>query len=299
MALNRDFELACRLAAEIDRTSGTRRSVPVRPSFARDLRETKAAPMGKLIAMGGRGAEVPLKLYLALIWRSSKKPFTTEYSVRKWAELLALPDPSKNGARRVADALKTLSDHNLISLQHRRGESSVVTLLREDGSGKPYTVPRGSNGDHYFQIPAQMWISGQLQKLSAPGLAMLMAVLAEQNRDKPDEPVWWSTTRFPGRYGISSATRARGTSELVEAGLIEVKRKSLPPTPDRGFAVDRVRQTYRAAGSALLESAIAHPDRKKSKKVSNRGKFTVSLSAEEVTAQMRELLEQMDRAFQS
>lgn len=298
MALNRDFERACQLAVEIDQTSFTRRSVPVRPAFARDLKETKAAPMGKLIAMGGRGGEVPLKLYLALIWRSSKKPFTTDYSVRKWAELLALPDPSKNGARRVADALKTLADHNLITVQHRRGEPSVVTLLREDGSGKPYSVPRGDNGDYYFQIPAQLWTTGQLQRLSTPGLAMLMAVLAEQKSDKPEEPVWWSTTRFPGRFALSSATRARGTGELVEAGLLEVERKSMPPTPGKNFAVDRVRQTYRVTGVALLAAAVvAQPDFPRPEKAPKRRRpaaRAAAISPEEATALLRELLGQVD-----
>jgi hypothetical protein len=292
MALNRDFERACELAVEIDESSGRRRSVPVRAAFARDMKETKGAPMGNLIAIGGRGGEVLLKLHAALIWRSSAKPFATKLSARKWAELLALPDPAKNGARRITDALRTLADHRLIAVEQRRGEPPIVTLLREDGSGQTYSVPRGAGGDYYFQIPAQLWTTGQLQKLKAPGLAMLMAVLADQ--ESSGAPVWWSTTRFPGRYGLSPATRARGTRELQEAGLLVVERKLMPPTPGKSFSVDRVRNIYRVSGAALLEpppsqADLAQPD----KAPKRRGPAPGALSPEEVSARITELLEQL------
>ncbi|RWA19967.1 hypothetical protein MELE44368_18825 [Mycolicibacterium elephantis DSM 44368] len=278
---------------EIDQSSGRRRSVPVRAVFARDMNERKSAPMGKLIAIGGRGGEVLLKLYLALIWRSSAKPFATEVSARKWAQLLALPDPSKNGARRVSDALKTLAEFRLITVEPRRGECPRVTLLREDGSDQPYSVPRGTNGDFYFQIPAQMWTSGTMQQLSAPGLAMLIAVLAEQKY--PGGPVWWSTERFPGRYGVSSATRARGTRELQEAGLLAVERKLIPPAPGKTFSVDRVRSTYRVTGAALLEPAVEQSDPAKGKKKQTQPSPSAhALSQDELMVRLRELVQQLD-----
>jgi hypothetical protein len=282
MALARDFERAYRRAVHIDESSGKRRSVPVRATFARDLAETRNAPMGKLVAIGGRGGEVPVKLYLALIWRSSAEPFATRLSARWWAELLALPDSSGNGTRRVRDALKTLGDHDLIEVKQRRGIPPVVTLLREDGSGQPYSVPRGANGDYYFQIPAQMWTTGQLQKLSTPGLAMLMAVLAEQT--SPGSPVWWSTTRFPGRYGLSSATRARGTKELQEAGLLDVERKLIP------LSVDRPRKIYRVTGAALLQPTTAQSHLPGSEKAAAKRPSPVRPAQEE---EMQELLDRL------
>ncbi len=211
--------------------------------------------MGKLIAIGGRGGEILLKLHLALIWRSSAEPFITLHPARKWAELLALPDPPRKGARRINDALNTLAEHRLVAVEHRRGEPSQVTLLREDASGQPYSVPRGQNGDFYFQIPDEMWTTGKLQQLSAPGLAMLMAVLCDQK--EPGAPVWWSTTTFPGRYALSSASRARGTRELQEAGLLEVQRKLIPPGPSKTFSIDRVRSVYYAIGEAHKAAAPA------------------------------------------
>jgi hypothetical protein len=139
-------------------------------------------------------------------------------------------------------------------VEHRRGDPSVITLLREDGSGEAYSVPRGEDRDFYFQLPAELWTTCKLQQLSAAGLAMLMAVLSWR---KPGDPVWWSTETFPSQYGLSSATRARGTRELVEAGLLVVERKLVPPSAGRSFSVDRVRSIYRVAGEALAATPQA------------------------------------------
>lgn len=247
---DRRIALACEYAQRID-DSTRRRAVPVRATFARDRELRKSAPMTRLIAVGGRGGEIPVKLYLALIWRSSVAPFSTSAPARKLAELLALKDPSKNGARRVTDALKTLAEHHLITVEHKRGEPSQVTLLREDGSNQKYSVPRGKDGP-YFQIPAEMWTTGQLQRLSAPGLAMLLAMYSEEKY--PGADVWWATSQFPGRIGLSPATRARGTTELQAAGLLKVSRQLLAR---RGsLRTDRVRNIYNLIGDAVRKSAV-------------------------------------------
>ncbi len=253
LEVGRRIELSRELAQDIHLSSARRRSVPVRSVFSRDLTGQASAPMARLVRVGGRGGAVLLKLYLALIWRSSAAPFDTAIPARKWAELLALQDPAVGGARRIADALKTLESQQLISIERRRGEASRVTLLHESGSGETYSLPRGGSEDLYFQVPARMWLTGELQQLSAPGLAMLMAVLAEQAR--PGARVWWSTTRFPGRFGLSAATRSRGTKELVEAELLQVTREAVSLSGSRSFAADRVRKIYAVKGSALLEEA--------------------------------------------
>lgn len=211
--------------------------------------------MATLVGMRGRGGEVPLKLLTALIWRSAASPFSTAISARKWAELLALPDPAHLGARRVTDALKTLEEQNLVAVEKRRGEASVVTLLDESGSGLAYTLPRGS-GDRYFHLPADLWLTGKIQRLSAPAIGMLMAVLVDQDSRDPGKPVWWSTRVFPGRFGISASSRSRGTRELIEAGLLSTKRVPIPTTAHRdSFSEERVRNLYSPAGEALMASA--------------------------------------------
>lgn len=271
------IELSREHAGEIDRSSARRRSMPIRSVFARDMTELRAAPMAKLVGTGGRGGEVILKLYLALIWRSSGEPFSTAIPARKWAELLALPEPSTNGARRVTDAVKALQEHNLVVVEHRRGDTSVITLLHESGNGQAYTLPRGGNEDRYFHIPAQMWVSGQLQRLTAPALAMLMAVLSEQA--EPGSPVWWSTTRFSGRFGLSPATRARGTRELRDAGLLKVTRRSVTTSPGKSFAAERVRSIYTVAGEARLEPASQRQEKAASQRTATTTKMRTKAKA--------------------
>ncbi|WP_135360405.1 hypothetical protein [Mycolicibacterium peregrinum] len=151
----------------------------------------------------------------------------------------------------MIDAISTLERHHLVDVEQRRGGPSVITLLNETGNRQPYAPPRGGGeADRYFQVPVQLWLTGTLQQLSAPALAMLMAVLADQST--PGAPVWWSTNRFPGRFGISPATRARGTRELRDAGLLAVSKHAISTSPITSFAPERVRSVYTLTGDALL-----------------------------------------------
>ena len=239
-------------AGEIHRTSGRRTSAPVRSVFARDPSGRGAAPLARLVGMRGRGGEVPLKLLIALIWRSAAPPFSTSISARKWAELLALPEPAHLGARRVTNALETLEGLHLVAVAKRRGEPSEVTLLEESGFGTAYTLPRGS-GDRYFHMPAGLWLSGKIQRLSAPAIGMLMAVLVDQDPSNPGKPVWWSTRVFPQKFGISPSSRSRGTRELAAAGLLVTTRVAIPTTANRSsFSEERVRNLYYPFGEALM-----------------------------------------------
>lgn len=249
------LELARLHATEIDAAAKLRRSVPVRCAFAVDRTGLVETPLAALVGLGGRGGEVPLKLYLALIWKCSKAPFNVAIPARKWAELLALPDPSGRGARRVSEALKTLEAHQLVHVERSRGDVPIVTVLHETGTGEEYMPPKGrSPEDQYFQIPAALWIDGDIQEMSTPALAMLLAVSSEQG--KPGTPVWWSTEQFPARIGLSAPTRARGTKELRERGLLHVTRQLLTTSPDRNFTRERVRSLYHLTGAALLQDEV-------------------------------------------
>lgn len=253
-----DVDLQARIAlsrkhaAEIHETSGRRVSAPIRSAFVRDLTGGQQPTcLSRLVGMRGRGGEVPLKLLIALIWRSASPPFDTRISARKWAELLGLSDAAHLGARRVTDGFQTLAGLNLIDIEKRRGEASIITLLEESGTGAEYTLPKG-RGDLYFHIPAQLWLTGKIQLLSAPAIGMLMAVLAELDPKDPQRHVWWSTKVFPQRIGLSPSSRSRGTKELIEAGLLEVKRVPIPTTANRtSFSEERVRTLYIPTGDAL------------------------------------------------
>jgi hypothetical protein len=93
-----------------------------------------------------------------------------------------------------------------------------------------------------------------MQDLSAPAIAMLLAVLVDQKG--PGAEVWWAVSVFHGRFGLSPATRARGTRELVREGLLRVKRAPVTTSKGRNFAADRVRNVYSVAGAAKLRVPV-------------------------------------------
>lgn len=250
------LEAARALAESSDR----RLEIPVRQAFVRRTDPSMSPPLARLVGRGGRGGAVPLKLYLALIWRCSAPPFTTAILARQWATLLGLDDPNTLGARRVTNALNILEREKLVSLERRRGDSTVITLLNETGRppGAPYTLPSTAaalarneeqkKANRYFKIPLDLWTGGEVQAMSAPALAMLLVLLDGRNKD--GRRTWWSTERFPALFDLSTAIRTKGTAELVARGLLDVRKELIADNPAFTFTRDRVRNTYELRGNA-------------------------------------------------
>ncbi|WP_284762043.1 hypothetical protein [Arthrobacter sp. efr-133-R2A-63] len=288
-----------RLTAEVvDKSLGARKAVPIRNSFVRNDNPDEDAPLNKLVSGGGgRGAAVPVMLYVALIWKCAKKPFDVKLPARQWAQLLGLPDPSGKGARRIANALQTLEGLQLIKLDKVHGEASRVTLLDESGDGSDYKLPSteysqgGLKRDLYFKVSSRLWTSGEFQQLSASGLAMLL-ILLEEGGYKPNQSpflkalrarpqgreVWFTTENFPARYGISASMRSRGTKELETAGLLDTHRRPVgPPGTVVSFTTEKVRKIYVLQGNAVVEDKETEAKRVKAftKKPVPKGKAIV------------------------
>jgi len=232
-------------------SSGRRTTTPVRKAFVRKDDRELVPPLAQIVATRGRGGAVALKLYLGLLRRSSAWPYDTNLAARRWAALLDLADPNTLGARRITDAVKRLEDLKLVSVAPARGEASVITLLREDGSGRDYSLPSAPAKDRrYFQVPDSLW-EGRLQRMTAPGLAMLLVLLAEPASSR--DGMWWSVENFPQWYGLSASMRAKGTNELEAMGLLHVsKRKLDTPKGGNGDERDRVRNIYRLLNPAAF-----------------------------------------------
>lgn len=257
---------ARRAATQIDLSTVRRNSTPVRRAFVRGLEEPRSASPLLSLYRGGRSGVVPIKVYLALLWRCSAAPFSTQAPARAWATLLDLDDPGGAGARRVRDAITKLAARQLIATESSRGELTSVTLLRDDGTGRTYSIPSsayvkadsGRRGKkvldqhRYFKINSDLWTTGVLQVLSGPALVMLLILLSEGG-DRGDR-IWFSTELFKERYGISPATRAKGIRELVERGLVTVDREALPDRPGgKVFERLRYRDVYTLTGVALID----------------------------------------------
>lgn len=113
-----------------------------------------------------------------------------------------------------------LAELRLITVERIDGDSSKVTLLHESGNGKPHTLPfaSGRAATFYLRAPVELWTSGKVYELGTPGVAMLLALLAEQPRDGGE--LWWSTRRFERPIRLSSSTRTRGSKERQRTGAV-------------------------------------------------------------------------------
>lgn len=248
-------------AAQLARASARRKSIPVRKGFVRDITDDGDPPLRRIYK--GRASEVPLKLYLALIWRSSAKPFTTDRPYSAWARLLDLDEPTGKGSRQIRNALRVLEKAELIKLEPREGKAPVVTLLNELGDGVNYEPPHSKwtaasknkrskavKARHrYFQIPEHLWTRGYIQALNGPGLVLLLILLAEQSSES--QPVWFSTDQFPARYGVSATTRSKGTKELQFHNLLTIEKESVAANPKNShWDPKAIRNSYRLTSVA-------------------------------------------------
>jgi hypothetical protein len=164
-----------------------------------------------------------LKAYLFLLAINSSGKSTDGWSttldLQVWARAFDTTRDAE-GASATAAVSKTLTrleERRLITRERRGRERKVrVTLLREDGSGEPYTRPLGENHEHLFlSLSYAYWADGWHAKLSLPATAMLLVALHEK-------PVFrLPTERMKDWYGWSPDTAERGFAQLEEAGLLE------------------------------------------------------------------------------
>ena len=80
-------------------------------------------------------------------------------------------------------------------------------------------------------------------------LALLLILLAEQAGQGKE--VWISPAAFAERYNISHKTRTNGTKDLVQLGLLTIRREPLAAKPNASvFDPRKVRNVYRLTARA-------------------------------------------------
>lgn len=236
---------AMTLARAIKRQTG-REAIPLRSRFIRDVGSPMGnvadTPLRMLVRRGDRDG-ITLRLYLGLLWLSTAPPYDSSVAADQWGRLLAL-DLQTNYRRRVYDALKRLEGQRLIKVNRKRGTTSTITLLDEGGKGIPYNAPKQARRpeDAWIKVPSGLWQKEEFYDLKTPGLAMLLAILADTS--PKTGYAWWSPAHFERRIGLSQSTRSRGVAELRDAGLLEIRRKRLEPG-EGNFSNDKFRNTYR------------------------------------------------------
>lgn len=223
--------------------------------------ESRRGPLQTFVSNGDlRGLRAYL-IVVAATSASNEDGWSTTLDSLVWARLLDAEESARTpaGARTAAwRTLGRLQDRQLIrrARSPRSNRDIAVTLLREDGSGKPYTHPAGGApddpADWYFRLPVSFWRRGVDAELTMPGLAMILTVA----REKP-----WSAfpaERMPDWYGWSADTTERGLRELIDLDLAE-QREAYRRTPLSPVGYTITNQ-YRLK-SWLRPKAGARPDK--------------------------------------
>lgn len=212
-----------------------RSSTPIRKLFvqAPPGSESRPGPLSWFV----RGRDLrALQAYLLIIGVNSsgesEHGWSTRLPIRVWARAFDTTRHATeaSAATAVSKVLTRLEKRHLIERARRgRAREIRVTLLREDGSGEPYTRPTGKGStERFLSLPNVFWTDGWHEKLDLPATAMLLVALHEKpGFELPTESV-------PEWYGWSADTAERGFKTLREHGLLQVytrsKKAPLSPT---------------------------------------------------------------------
>lgn len=194
-------------------------SVRLPQAFARD--RVSKEPLPPLAVLMQGGGEVRLKSMLTVLMMATKAPHARKVASKDLAAMLALRDPEEAGARRVRKAFKDLEGHSLARSERVPGYVPTVTVLDPAGSGKTWDAMKLSRP--YITLPIGLWRRGWLIALSGRALAVLI-ILRELTHGRTSNAAWVDGIR-KRQYGLSDDTWTRGTQELREAGLLDVKEQ--------------------------------------------------------------------------
>ncbi|MDQ1492286.1 MAG: hypothetical protein QOD57_3213 [Actinomycetota bacterium] len=208
-------------------------STPLRRTFVQPAERDRQPTGGPLAALVRHRDRRALILYLLVLTMASTEPWDARRDSRIWARALDVGG-GRSGREAVSKALRRLRGLQLI-VTSRVNRLSAVTMLREDGSGEPYTYPTpDQRQDRYLRLPFAFWTDRWYQRLNLPAVAMLLVLLAEK------DGVVLPLDRISTWYGISRATAQRGLAELESHGLLQVRTvQRAEPLAPLGFTYDR------------------------------------------------------------
>jgi hypothetical protein len=222
MLVQRPPQQAVELLERAMRRSKRRSSVRLPLGFARDTtNKTPAPPLAELLRGGG---EVRLKVFLTVLMMATAPPHSTKVTAKDLAEMLDLSDPEQAGSRRINKAFADLVKAGLVRRDRDPGYVPVSTVLDPAGSLQEWSadaLPRP-----YISLPLQLWSRGWLIALSGRSLALLI-ILRELTNGRAQNTGWADGIR-KRQYGLSDDTWTKAQSELVEAGLLEMRTHVYP-----------------------------------------------------------------------
>lgn len=184
----------------------------------------RRAPLADFVRRGDkRGLVAFLLLHTIISSGDHDDGWSCTLHLRVWARALDTVSTA-TGASATSAATKILSrlvDRHLIDRRRSGRERKItVTLLNPNGSGEPYIRPTGATpAGRFIRLNHQFWTEAWDQRLTLPGIAMLMVALHE----KPGFTL--PTEHMPTWYGWSADTAERGMHELEEHGLLAIGKQ--------------------------------------------------------------------------
>jgi len=206
-------------AALLDRSG--RNFAPIRSPFVQKPpgSASRHGPLSNFVRSRDlRGLRAEILLLGIISSGASDQGWSTTLALPVWARAFGTTrdatGPSATNA--VSKILRRLEDRQLIERsRHGRHRQVRITLLREDGSGQPYTRPTGSDDrNRFLQLPHAFWRDGWWEALDLPATAMLLVALHEKAVFR------LPTERVPDWYGWSADTAERGFKTLINHGLL-------------------------------------------------------------------------------
>jgi hypothetical protein len=212
-----------------------RDAVPIRRSFTQQrVRGGGPGPLATFVRQRRRRA---LDLYLLAHAVASARPYDVTLESTVWGRLLGLS--GRNVGSMISRQWNWLEEHQLIKT-FRTERLRTVVLLREDGSGHPYTHPgasiesRAAEGD-YFLLPHAYWKTGLQDQIDLPTKAVLIIALS-----RPDDDFILPIEHASRWYGMSPDSLSLGLRRLQLLGFLRMRFEHEPaPLSPQGYRTVR------------------------------------------------------------
>jgi hypothetical protein len=206
-----------------------RDALPLERTFVQRRGEHGEVAPGPLSAFVRTRRFATLQQYLLLHAVASGGGFDVARDSRIWARAMDM-DPRRASARAaISKSWAWLEEQKLIQ-RVRCGRLVSVTLLRDDGSGRPYDGHPWQRRAPYLKLPYAYWRAEWHRRLDLASTAVLLIALSLDNGFllPGDHVRSW--------YGISGATLTKGLRGLRSHGLIAVKRdRRISPLAPEGY----------------------------------------------------------------
>lgn len=191
-----------------------------------ELPSTETNRVGVLGPMVSERERRALQLYLLLLTiepllqtriATDRPPLTAVV----YARALSTETGRKWTPSNVSSALKDLESRGLVARE--RIQHGVQVLPRREDGHADYTRPGGSKRDFwetYFVLPAEFWTDEWFERLTLPGLAMLL-IIAGETSSKAEK--WLTNQKAAEWYGMSERSVQAGISDLEKHELLDVR----------------------------------------------------------------------------